>query len=1119
MAHRGLAIVYSTFLCILLTVVPHQKGALGSDVLTSTGAIDRQLLAAMEGTKPPMRPVLTKEVLQPESGEIGSTGKASTIIPNFDAVPQLNYEALLSLHLINRPELANSEELALSYYFFKNPRGVSCSNLRYSFKSSEVERDRIKIEARKLLSHAYPNVSWSKTALYKVVTQEKIGPYNKSKGVLPLIVNGFENTVLNEGANLSFTAPPSSCLYSSTSTVPNAFKLTVFKGNAMSEVPMSLKQLKAFTETSPGMDRGVTVESLIQIYQPKMDVHPNGYVNEAHFFGDVVGARVLNKRGAVIHMFSREMFDGIPSPNISGIDVPPLSPYILTMRLIADEPDVLDQETLTNLTVQEAKYAQDFYQRGEEPPNDELFPAFDRQMVEGRDPQFLAMELSSEFGKRLSKLAQTTGRRVWVEQNLNVEGYDSARKMLYLKKQGNQAAELLPTYYLTTNDQPETPQAAKNLRFYQLAPVLLDRGKAPFRSLDQNNKLLLRDGVLALDRVLQLEGIPMEPEQAERLSRDLGGFGNDTRYSLRARVALTIQQVSKNTGKFRVPLVRARVDQVDILKPGDITLLSLKPEEFVSAIDLYKPKAAKLDIVTAKESGPEMLDGEILDLLIVKCLPEKFDQGMTERMMQARWSYEQKVERPKGGRFFEGARKPNHQDLERLAPQFREWTLNRAGQMGNRFILRIKGQLDQFGFSPYSREIASMRRWAPQLSGYISEDEYQRRTAMLNDGPGPEWRWWWELSFKPRDYPYTRESPPNTMDILHLSGGFPAPTEDLLPRLEKGDSNSPYYGVEYDLEISNVLFNPGLEGTTAYILEAEVKEGRFFELDSDKTPLMKFGKMLARFTPAEIAEKIFKLDEDKATEAVPKGPYGPDVVGIQLGMSFDEAEQVIRKHMKVGRTLKMKNDSTTAFEKREPYSSGRLFVAEDGKDYIAIFDEPPTAPGKVVGLWRQVHIAGDQIKASDLVDNLIKKYGKPNSQQGKGGNFKANWPTMASSSSPNQCYPKIIEMPDNRWLQEDGSPALLPNGAGQREPIQLPKIYLGWGYYMAQKDLDRTIDQIYGDCGAVVNAHCSETGSDYHLIVSIVDLSRYARLFIQSNKLIEAGKVNVTPTNKQPLPL
>src|SRR5690606_31918183 len=101
-------------------------------------------------------------------------------------------------------------------------------------------------------------------------------------------------------------------------------------------------------------------------------------------------------------------------------------------------------------------------------------------------------------------------------------------------------------------------------------------------------------------------------------------------------------------------------------------------------------------------------------------------------------------------------------------------------------------------------------------------------------------------------------------------------------------------------------------------------------------------KSLLASAPSEPAEQ---------TQSTPDGPYGFEIVGLQIGMSMEQAEAVIRKHMAVGRVL----ESTRTDESGPliPLSSGKLFVSEDGRDFIAIMDEPPAASGKVMAAWRR----------------------------------------------------------------------------------------------------------------------------------------------------------------------
>src|SRR5690606_15651714 len=108
------------------------------------------------------------------------------------------------------------------------------------------------------------------------------------------------------------------------------------------------------------------------------------------------------------------------------------------------------------------------------------------------------------------------------------------------------------------------------------------------------------------------------------------------------------------------------------------------------------------------------------------------------------------------------------------------------------------------------------------------------------------------------------------------------------------------------------------------------------------------GNELARSEP----DQAFSLDEvlsrfwgavEEHDVADSGEPYGPDIIGIQLGMSFASAEAIIREHMRVGSVL----DGIRAFDGSldtgtiRPATSGKLFISEDGRELIALLDEAP----------------------------------------------------------------------------------------------------------------------------------------------------------------------------------
>ena len=146
------------------------------------------------------------------------------------------------------------------------------------------------------------------------------------------------------------------------------------------------------------------------------------------------------------------------------------------------------------------------------------------------------------------------------------------------------------------------------------------------------------------------------------------------------------------------------------------------------------------------------------------------------------------------------------------------------------------------------------------------------------------------------------------------------------------------------------------------------------------------GKEVARLGPehGDDLDSLAKRYQQRraklaADEATPSGPYGLDLVGVRLGMSFEDAEKAIRNHMKVGRVLQGRRafDAAETSGQIKPLDSGELFISADESDVIAILDEPPAAKGRVMAAWRRVLTPDGSVAQADIVVQLEKKYGKP----------------------------------------------------------------------------------------------------------------------------------------------
>jgi hypothetical protein len=106
---------------------------------------------------------------------------------------------------------------------------------------------------------------------------------------------------------------------------------------------------------------------------------------------------------------------------------------------------------------------------------------------------------------------------------------------------------------------------------------------------------------------------------------------------------------------------------------------------------------------------------------------------------------------------------------------------------------------------------------------------------------------------------------------------------------------------------------------------------------------------------------------------------GYDILGIRLGMSFAEADALIRAHMEVGKVLTADRTRQISLVSGaiEPYTSGRIYASATGDELIAILDEPPAAAETVVGAWRIVRLPKGEATPAGLQSALTERYGPP----------------------------------------------------------------------------------------------------------------------------------------------
>jgi len=292
------------------------------------------------------------------------------------------------------------------------------------------------------------------------------------------------------------------------------------------------------------------------------------------------------------------------------------------------------------------------------------------------------------------------------------------------------------------------------------------------------------------------------------------------------------------------------------------------------------------------------------------------------------------------------------------------------------------------------------------------------------------------------------------------------------------------------------------------LLDGQVLEARLVDRNS--------GQLVAKLVLGALrgADTSLLQKEEPEQMAAPSGPSGPDVVGLQLGMSFAAADAVIREHMKVEQvfTADRAFQAEAAAGRLRPFTSGRLYMSEGGKEIIILYDEPPSAPEVVMGLVRQLNLPKGQVPANALFAKLRQKYGQEilSDQMGLSwGEEREAISTESSASGSAQQYPMLYcrawTQPRGMgqiWRSESGQLAAIALAtSGNYRNLQLPS--LGVQGSMGHR-------QVQG-CKPLVTAYFETRGSQEwdSLLIGLADLWTYRRHLDDSTRLLEEGAGSV----------
>ena len=239
----------------------------------------------------------------------------------------------------------------------------------------------------------------------------------------------------------------------------------------------------------------------------------------------------------------------------------------------------------------------------------------------------------------------------------------------------------------------------------------------------------------------------------------------------------------------------------------------------------------------------------------------------------------------------------------------------------------------------------------------------------------------------------------------------------------------------------------------------------------------------------------------------PAGDYGPDIVGVRLGMSFQEAEAVVRQHMTVGRVLEGLRafDAAASAGAIKPLTSGKLFVSADGLEMIALVDEPPAAPEKVLAAWRRVSIPPGTMTPDEAFAKLQAKYGPVKNGLLFTGSIQ-QWSTPRGARCSGVYQSGRSDLLSETWSDNGGAafPASLGTQPSKGPPLPDPLL-----------DPLSERNKMWGECGPFVTAYYLEarqTGGLMDTIDTILtDIGPYRAALAASRKSLQEAAASASP--------
>ena len=237
---------------------------------------------------------------------------------------------------------------------------------------------------------------------------------------------------------------------------------------------------------------------------------------------------------------------------------------------------------------------------------------------------------------------------------------------------------------------------------------------------------------------------------------------------------------------------------------------------------------------------------------------------------------------------------------------------------------------------------------------------------------------------------------------------------------------------------------------------------------------------------AEQAAAQIEVARKAAAQARPEGAFGPDILGVRLGMTFTEADAIIKKPGKF--PIKITNDEQSRnFGPR--FLTGQVYVTADGLDRIAVL-WLLHSDRHIVSISRRIGLPLPSISDEQANKVLAEKYGKPDFSSGGYQYWSSQSGILRREDHDGYVCRAITIDPDmgNGFVFDTGGLGPIRNTRSSSSQIEAYEVAQATMGILQKHDWndDKNVDDVK-TCPTTFWAHYDGNAIDPYIMIGVVD--------------------------------